>query len=41
MVAPNQFEIFEIIPIQGRIYYNYKATGALHACLLNNDWVCS
>lgn len=41
IVAPNQFEIFEIIPIQGQIYYNFKASGALHSCLLNDNWVCS
>lgn len=38
-IAPNKYEIFEIVPISPNIFYKYKSTGALHACVLKDN-VC-
>ena len=27
-------------PIDSRIAFNYKATGTLHVCLLDEKWMC-
>jgi hypothetical protein len=40
-IAPNKVEIFEIVPIAASIYFDYKATGAVHVCRLNEDGVCA
>jgi len=39
-IASNKYEIFEIVPIAASIYFNYKATGPVHVCLLNVNMVC-
>jgi hypothetical protein len=36
-ISPNQYEVFEIVPIKSSIFYNYKSTGAVHACVLKNN----
>jgi hypothetical protein len=39
-VAPNKFEIFEIVPLTSRIHFEFQATGTLHVCLLDENWMC-
>lgn len=39
-IASNKFEVFEIVPISSNIYFNYKSTGPLHVCALNQAMVC-
>jgi len=39
-IASNKYEIFEIVPIAASIYFDYKATGPVHVCLLNVNMVC-
>lgn len=38
-IAPNKYEIFEVIPILKSLFFSYKATGAVQACVLSNG-VC-
>jgi hypothetical protein len=38
-IAPNRYEIFEVVPILNSIFYNYKSSGAVQACVLKDN-VC-